>query len=238
MSETRSAAFPPPRPPRFGRRGILGAFVGLLALVLGAALTWIWAVAPEEPAPPCVVGRPCSDPPQEDLARVASDPHEPGRAWRSGTGAVLRYDPAVWRVRRAGTRELSLIGRDGGHIALLVRAVPSAERAPSDLLEEQVERESRDKLAMAPDLQPEHALLGPSIGSVEGAGAVYTGVPDLYPSPWARVQMMFIAASDGRSSVLVEVSTDADPAAGDGVTTPFPIFEQADRVLASFRWSE
>jgi hypothetical protein len=65
---------------------------------------------------------------------------------------------------------------------------------------------------------------------------VYSGVQDLYPSPWTRVQMVFIVASDGRSSVLVEVSTDADPEEGQGVTTPFPIFEQADRVLASFGW--
>jgi hypothetical protein len=222
----------------------------VLVSVVVVALVWILLVKPSTPSPPCPPQRQCSNPPApEPPAREppprtemqSAEPYMPGRRWTSRVGVTLRYDVKVWRLLHADHDELRLLTTtaDEERLWVTVRAIPSAEMSPLELLQDQLAREERDKLGVEADSAPSHALLEPSIGFVKAheVTGVYSGTLDAPAGPSIQVEFVLAATANGTATVLVEALTDSGPATPDnGASSPYPIFQRADILLTTFEW--
>jgi hypothetical protein len=169
-----------------------------------------------------------------------SRPYLTGQGWTSRAGPSLRY-AKEWHVVHRDVDELQLLTTtdDGDRVWVTVRALPSAEGSPLELLEAQVQREERNKLGFRADPEPDDVLLEPSIGFVKTFPfhASYFGTLDVPPSPSVGVECLLLAATDGNASVLVEAMTDTGPQTADnGATSPFPVFVIADELLTTISW--
>ena len=239
------------RAPRFARNVFLLLFAGGLLVVLLAAVLWILLLRPRAPAAPCSAHRQCSNPPSPEppmrqpppqMQSQSSLPYKPGRLWKSGVGATIRYDAKIWRTLTADPDELRLLAssEEGDRLWVTVRTVPRAEMSPLELFQDQVSREERDKLGVEIDPIPEHMLLEPSIGFVaaDDVNGAYSATLDPPPSPSVKVEFMLLAATDGTATVLVEALTDGEPRTPKNeAPSPYPIFQKADALLATFAWS-
>jgi len=211
------------------RRKVLFVFGAVLGLVLGLSVLAIALAKPEADAPPCPPEDPvCGRPPVDDAPPLVS-----GVLWKgSAAGVQMEYYPRIWKVVDQDAENLKLKldipGRSDIDLFLWVRAVPASSKAPSALAQERVSDLRGSILGLEEDTDPKHALLGPSIGYVDGdVGAAYSGATDTPQGPGSPASVLLMAATDGQASAVVSVaSTFSDR----------HIFGLADSLLNTFRW--
>ena len=180
-----------------------------------------------KPPPDCQPGAECGGPPPaaevERDARPPSEPRSAPSAVPPGTVGIRAGTPVInselgyqfeysdwWAVDTSNNdpREVDLIyqGTSGDGV-LIVAAVPSSE-ASVQAYAEQWSNLLRD---WAPDLQADdsekNAILGPSIGFVDGIGLTFAGSRSSPQSATTPVGVSLLVASDGRTTAAVTLSS-------------------------------
>jgi hypothetical protein len=153
----------------------------------------------------------------------------------SDTGIRLRYDSRTWSASDVtGQRVILKTSTESGYVIAAVIAVPSIE-STVQLLNQQLAAERQGYLGLERDTAAAHQLLGPEVGFVHAAGAMYHATSDQPPSPAERVELTFEVATLGRSTVLIEAVTNEDPVQKG--RSPFPGYSEIDRLMDSFQWT-
>jgi hypothetical protein len=167
------------------------------------------------------------------LAAIASGRTDTSvQSWRSSLGFRLDY-PSEWAQTRATDRDLELTyTADDGLIQFLLRVAPSGQKSPLQLLDELARTLPANA---AHDRSPAHALISPTIGSVDGIGAVYAGVVDTAQGPGKPFEAYALASQDRQvtAAVLVATTTPRQPGNWSG---EWPELEHADELLEAMRW--
>jgi hypothetical protein len=205
------------------RRGTVFA-VGLAALI-GLAAGVMAAVEPDSVHGPCGGGQGCANPPRFPVA-------EGGRpkSWRSSLGVSLSYDANEWRVDSDTGSRLSLTFRD--ELALTIETSRSTE-APALLLADELS----SLRGRYPDLEldPVRARQPAStaVGSVSAVGESFTG-HDVDGRPVEA--LVEVAAARGITLVVAAWTSQQAHTSSIGLSTPFDVLINADRVLDTVRW--
>jgi kumamolisin len=214
-------------------------FAVALTVFFVIALVVILIVKPGEPKPPCVPtpDRSCGRPPSLPTALAARAPLVGGKVWRSrGLGFRFEYNPRLWRVARQNARgallALNIPSRPDLDLVLLIQGVPLSEAAPLQLLQKQISALRGDILGLKPDPRRKNALLGPAIGYVDGnaVGGPYAGTLDTPQGPGPRINLLTMAATDGRVSLVATAATTASE------QLRHPLMGLADSVLNTVQW--
>ncbi len=241
---------------RLSRRGVLTGFAVVLgAIIMIAAIVAVLADAPEPP-PECEPGTECGGPPpaaEVDPSAVPSDPPERSSAVPPGTVGIRAGTPVInselgyqfeysewWAIDPSvkDPREVDLIfqGTSGDGV-LVVAAVPANEAGAqayaaqwTSLLKE-----------WAPDLQADdsekNAILGPSIGFVDGIGLTFAGSHSSPQSATTPVGVSLLVASDGRTTAAVALIVwNPDQTVGSK-WLQYSIRSRAGLILKTFRWT-
>jgi hypothetical protein len=258
-ADAPGAAAPPPSSavPRSGvgdagtrltKRGVLIGFAVVLgAILLIAAVAAVVGDAPEPP-PDCQPGTECGGPPTEESeARFRPSAVPPGTVGiRAGTPVInseLGYQFEYsdwWAIDTSVTdpREVDLIyqGTSGDGI-LIVAAVPSNE-AGVQAYAAQWTNLLRD---WAPDLQADesekNAILGPSIGFVDGLGLTFAGSRSSPQSATVPVGVSLLVASDGRTTAAVTLIVFNPDKPVGSKWLQYNIRSRAELTLKTFRWT-
>jgi hypothetical protein len=235
---------------RLNQRGVLMGFAVVLgAIVLIAAIAAVLSDAPEPP-PDCQPGTECGGPPP---AAEASEPPERPSAVPPGTVGIRAGIPVInselgyqfeysdwWAIDPSvnDPREVDLIyqGTSGDGI-LIVAAVPSNE-ASVQAYAAQWTNLLRD---WAPDLQADdsekNAILGPSIGFVDGVGVTFAGSRSSPQSATTPVGISLLVASDGRTTAAVTLIVFNPDKPVGSKWLQYNIRSRAELILKTFRWT-
>jgi hypothetical protein len=232
------------QPPLARQALVPASFALAVATAVGLAAGVVSLTKAGPVQPPCIAGRPCGQPPHGPPvrgrpvphARASAVPFARGHKWTSGVGASIRYDPRSWSAVEDTAEALELHMTDP---TLLVRivAVPAVSAKPFNLLNAQLASAEDRYLGLVEDDEAEHELLEPLVGYVHGTGGMYRATANLPPSPGARVELAFEAATSGSATVLVRATTyERAQSAKEGFSSPFPVLETVDELLQTFEW--
>ena len=229
---------------KLSRRGVLIGFAVLLgAIVLIAAIVAVLADAPEPP-PDCEPGTECGGPPPAAERPSAVPPGTVGI--RAGTPVInsqlgYQFEYSDWwaiDTSNNDPREVDLIYQGtSGEGLLIVAAVPSNESG--------VQAYAADWTNLlkdwAPDLQADesekNAILGPSIGFVDGLGLTFAGSRSSPQSATTPVGVSLLVASDGRTTAaVVLIVWNPDKPVGSK-WLQYNIRSRAELILKTFRWT-
>jgi kumamolisin len=156
-----------------------------------------------------------------------------GRLWRSSLGVRVEYYPETWSVEARDDRDLRLTaGNDQGQIVFRVRVAPVAERSPEQLLADLADTLPAN---VATDRSPADAIADPTIGSVDGVAAAYSGALDTPQGPGKPLQAFVLASQDGKVSTAVLIATTF-PRDESSWESRWPILFYADQLLNIVRW--
>lgn len=235
MTAATPAAPAPPVPVahKRNRRRFFVLFGAALAVLLGLGVLGILLARPGGPQPACTAGEPCPGPRGAPALLT-------GRLWRSDLGFQMEYYPEIWNVERRDARNLRLLatssaGASAGTIAVWLTVAPASEEKPLDLAQAQL-GELRDRVpTVAPDENPKHALLDPTIGSVDGIGGVYAGTVETPQGTGPSLQAFLMASTDDRVTVSVLVATTF-PESTQPEYSAWPVLRFADVLLNTARW--
>lgn len=238
---------------RLGGRGVLVAFavvLGVILLIAAIAATLI--DAPDAP-PECPPGTECGGPPPGGEANAASVPIgvipigpaavppgtvgiRAGTPWKSTDfGFEFEY-PDLWAVDTSDGRRADLVFQAGVDALLIVAAVPASEASA----EAYADRWFGFVRAEAPDLRidptDKNAILGPSIGAVDGVGRSYAGSWASPQGATTPIGVSLITATDGRVTVaVVLVVWNPDQRIGN-TWLQYAVRQTAEMSLKTFRW--
>jgi hypothetical protein len=241
---------------RLDRRGVLIGFAVVLgAILLIAAIVSVLADAPEPP-PDCQPGTECGGPPpaaEVDPSDSPSDAPDRPSAVPPGTVGIRAGTPVInsqlgyqfeysdwWAIDTSNNdpREVDLIyqGTSGDGL-LIVAAVPSNESGVQAYAAEWTNL-LKD---WAPDLQADesekNAILGPSIGFIDGVGLTLAGSRSSPQSATTPVGVSLVVASDGRTTAaVVLIVWNPDKPVGEK-WLQYNIRSRAELVLKTFRWT-
>jgi hypothetical protein len=241
---------------RLSRRGVLTGFGVILGLILLiAAIVAVLADAPEPP-PDCQPGTECGGPPpaaEVDPSASPSDPPERPSAVPPGTVGIRAGTPVInsqlgyqfeysdwWAVDTSNEdpREVDLVyqGTSGDGL-LIVAAVPSSEASVQAYAADWT-NQLKD---WAPDLQVDdsekNAILGASIGFVDGLGFTFAGSRSGTLLSSTPVGVSLLVASDGRTTAaVVLIVWNPDKTVGSK-WLQYNIRSRAELILKTFRWT-
>jgi hypothetical protein len=159
-----------------------------------------------------------------------------GEVWQSATlNYSFEYDPDLWELT-SETDDTAVFSSTRFDAQTVIRAVPAAT-SPAELIAQQLSRVDTFLIGRVKDTDDYDALLGPSIGYVNGEGDVYSGtLLSSDGTPVAPGGITILAATDGRLTVSVLVivgSPDADVGSG---THQHAARSSADDFLKTFDW--
>jgi len=231
---------------RLTKRGVLigfGAALGVILLI--ASIVAVLADAPEPP-PDCEPGTECGGPPPAgEVDRPAAVPQ--------GTVGIRAGIPIVngelgyqfeysdwWAIDPSvnDPREVDLIyqGTSGDGI-LIIAAVPSGEAG----VQAYTARWTNLLRDWAPDLQADdsekNAILGPSIGFVDGTGLTFAGSRSSPQSATTPVGVSLLVASDGRTTAAVTLIVFNPDKPVGSKWLQYNIRSRAELILKTFRWT-
>ena len=238
---------------RLDRRGVLVAFalaLGVILIIAAIAATLI--DAPDAP-PDCPPGTECGGPPPAADAKPASVPFSviparpaalppgtigirAGTPWKSTDfGFEFEY-PDLWAVDTSDGRRADLVFQAGVDALLVVAGVPASEAST----EAYADRWFDLVQAQAPDLRidttDKNAILGPSIGTVDGVGRTYAGSWVSPQGATTPIGVSLITATDGRTTVaVVLVVWNPDRRIGSS-WLQYAVRQTAEMSLKTFRW--
>ena len=230
---------------RLSRRGVLTGFAIVLGVILLiAAIAAVIADAPEPP-PDCEPGIECGGPPPPAAESPAAVP--PGTVGiRAGTPVVnselgYQFEYSDWWAidsSNTDTREVDLVyqGTSGDGL-LIVAAVPSSEAGVQAYTADWTNK-LKD---WAPDLQADeseqNAILGPSIGFIDGVGLTFAGSRSTSLFSTTPVGISLLVASDGSiTAAVVLIVWDPDQQVGSK-WLQYNIRSRAELILKTFRWT-
>lgn len=159
-----------------------------------------------------------------------------GEVWQSSTlHYSFEYDPDAWTVQTE-TDDTAVFNSVPFDAQVVIR-VTSAATSPAELIAQQLGVIDGLMVGRVKDTHDYDALLGPSIGYVDGEGDVWSGtLLSDDGTPVAPGGVTVLAATDGRLTVAVVVlvgSPDAEVGSG---THQHAVRGQADEFLKTFDW--
>jgi hypothetical protein len=159
-----------------------------------------------------------------------------GELWQSeALSYSFEYDPERWSLQTS-TDDTAVFFSTRFDAQVVIRAVP-AQTSPAELIAQQLGVIDTIMVGRVRDTDDYDALLGPSIGYVDGEGDVWSGVLlSNDGTPVAPGGVTLLAATDGRLTVSVLVlvgSPDADVGSG---TQQHRVRGLADEFLKTFDW--
>jgi hypothetical protein len=159
-----------------------------------------------------------------------------GEVWQSDTlNYSFEYDPNRWELQPSSA-ETAVFFSVRFDAQLVIKAVP-ATTSPAELIAQQLAIIDTFMVGRVKDTDDYDALLGPSIGYVDGEGDVWSGVllsEDGTPVAPGGVTVM--AATDGRITVSVLVLVGSPDAQVGSGTQQHVVRGQADEFLKTFDW--
>ncbi len=159
-----------------------------------------------------------------------------GELWESGTlNYSFEYDPDRWSLQTS-TDDTAVFHSVSYDAQVVIKAAP-AQTSPAEMIQQQLGVVDTIMVGRARDSDGYDALLGPSIGYVDGEGDVWSGVllsEDGTPVAPGGVTVM--AATDGRLTVSVVVLVGSPDAQVGSGTQQHRVRGQADEFLKSFDW--
>lgn len=175
---------------------------------------------------------PSTAPPVSDSPAVLT-----GSLWQSPTlNFSFEYDPESWTVADSNddTVVLDSVNFDARTVIHAVSAATSVD----ELIAQQLSVVDGFMIGRVKDTDDYDALLGPSIGYVNGQGDVYSGtLLSSDGTPVAPGGITVLAATDGRLTVSVVVIVGSpDDKVGSG-THQHAARKSADGFLKSFDWN-
>ena len=159
-----------------------------------------------------------------------------GEVWQSeALNYSFEYDPNRWSLETS-TDDTAVFYSVNFDAQIVIKAV-SAATSPAELIAQQLDVVDTIMVGRVKDTDDYDALLGPSIGYVDGEGDVWSGVllsSDGTPTAPGGVTLM--AATDGRLTVSVLVLVGSPDAQVGWGTQQHRVRGQADEFLKSFDW--
>jgi hypothetical protein len=159
-----------------------------------------------------------------------------GELWKSDALFYsFEYDPNRWSLQTS-TDDTAVFYSVRYDAQLVIKAAP-AQTSPGELITQQLGVIDTIMVGRVRDTDDYDALLGPSIGYVDGEGDVWSGVLlSNDGTPVAPGGVTLIAATDGRLTVSVLVLVGSPDAAVGSGTQQHRVRGQADEFLKSFDW--
>ena len=159
-----------------------------------------------------------------------------GELWQSSAlNYSFEYDPNRWSLQDS-TDDTAVFYSVRYDAQLVIRAVP-AQTSPAELIAQQLAVVDTFMVGRVKDTDDYDALLGPSIGYVDGEGDVWSGVVlSNDGTPVAPGGVTVMAATDGRLTVSVLVLVGSPDAQVGSGTQQHRVRGQADEFLKSFDW--
>jgi hypothetical protein len=159
-----------------------------------------------------------------------------GELWESRTlNYSFEYDPGRWLLQTS-TDDTALFYSVRYDAQVVIKAT-TAQTSPAEMIQQQLGVIDTVMVGRVRDTDDYDALLGPSIGYVDGEGDVWSGVllsEDGTPVAPGGVTVM--AATDGRLTVAVVVLVGSPDAQVGSGTQQHRVRGQADEFLKSFDW--
>lgn len=241
---------------KLGSRGVLIRFALVLgAILVIAAIAAALADAPEPP-PDCQPGTECGGPPPAGGVESSASPVSQGPersaavppatiGIRAGTPFINRdlgfqFEYSDWWAIDPSVndpREVDLIYQGtSGDSVLIVAGVPTIEAGPQAYADQWF----ATLQGWAPDLKADdsekNAILGPSIGFIDGTGRTYAGSHSSAQSATTPVGISVLTSSDGRTTAaVVLIVWNPDKAVGSK-WLQYNIRSRAELILKTFRW--
>ena len=159
-----------------------------------------------------------------------------GTLWTSATlNYSFEYDPDSWTLTDS-TDDTAVFSSVDFDAQTVIHAV-SAATSPSELIAQQLGVVDTFMVGRVKDTDAYDALLGPSIGYVNGEGDVYSGtLLSSDGTPVAPGGITVLAATDGRLTVSVVVIVGSPDADVDPGTQQHAARTAADDLLKTFDW--
>jgi hypothetical protein len=183
----------------FGRLLLYAALV--VAAILIAAVVLVLTSTPPPPKPDCTAGEQCGNPPP-------GEPLVNGQIWTSSAlGYHFEYDKDLWEIAGEDATGVTLQVPDAG-VAVIFSGAESSQEDPSAAFDHALSDLSG--LALAPDTDPDHAILGAKVGDFHaGATGVYQGSTNPGQGRVGQVRVIIMSATDGEATITVTfVSTE------------------------------
>ncbi|HUP83975.1 MAG TPA: hypothetical protein VM284_07290 [Candidatus Limnocylindria bacterium] len=160
-----------------------------------------------------------------------------GEVWRSSTlNYSFEYDPTRWELQDGADDDTAVFYSVRFDAQMVVQAV-TAQTSPAEMIARQLGVIDTLMVGRVKDTDDYDALLGPSIGFVDGEGDVWSGV--LLSSdgtPVAPGGVTVLAATDGRLTVGIVVLVGSPDAQVGSGTQQHAVRAQADEFLKTFDW--
>jgi hypothetical protein len=159
-----------------------------------------------------------------------------GEVWQSATlNYSFEYDPDSWTLTDT-TDDSAVFSSTSFDAQLVIHAVPAAT-SPAELIAQQLGVVDTFMIGRVKDKDDYDALLGPSIGYVNGEGDVYSGtLLGNDGTPTAPGGVTILAATDGRLTVAVLVIVGSPDAKVGSGTQQHAARGSADEFLKTFDW--
>jgi hypothetical protein len=205
-------------------------YAATLSVVAGIGVLVAVLSAPAAREPACQPGVPCGAPPvvAHALTSQIDQPFQGYATWQSpGLGYALTYEPQNWTIEGENADSVELQSSDGVS-TIVINGATAAQATPSALMSAKVAALRGDLLGMQTDTSPNDQLLGTHIGAIAGPGGVYKGTINTPQAPDTTVPIAFMAASNGRLTILATVVSDPH-------NVGF-IYQQADGIVNSIDW--
>lgn len=159
-----------------------------------------------------------------------------GELWQSAAlNYSFEYDPNRWSLEES-TGDTAVFYSVRYDAQLVIHAVP-AQTSPAELIAQRLATIDTFMVGRVKDTDDYDALLGPSIGYVDGEGDVWSGVLlSQDGTPVAPGGVTVMAATDGRLTVSVLVLVGSPDAQVGSGTQQHGVRSLADEFLKSFDW--
>lgn len=159
-----------------------------------------------------------------------------GEVWQSATlNYSFEYDTDSWTLTDS-TDDTAVLSSVRFDAQVVIHAVPAAT-TPADLIAQQLGVVDTFMIGRVKDSDDYDALLGPSIGYVNGEGDVYSGtLLSKDGTPIAPGGVTILAATDGRLTVSVIVIVGSPDAQVGSGTHQHAARGSADDFLKTFDW--
>jgi hypothetical protein len=159
-----------------------------------------------------------------------------GELWQSATlNYSFEYVPDAWTLTDS-TDDTAVFSSVNFDAQLVIRGVP-ATTTPTELIAQQLGVVDTFMISRVKDTDDYDALLGPSIGYVNGEGDVYSGtLLSKDGTPVAPGGVTILAATDGRLTISVLVIVGSPDAKVGSGTHQHAARSSADDFLKTFDW--
>lgn len=160
-----------------------------------------------------------------------------GEVWQSSTlNYSFEYNPNAWELQDGATDSTAVFYSVDFDAQLVIQA-RTAQTSPAQLMADQLAIIDTLMIGRVKDSDDYDALLGPSIGYVNGEGDVWSGVLlSKDGTPIAPGGVTIVAATDGRLTVSVLVLVGSPDAQVGSGTQQHVVRQSADDFLKTFDW--